>query len=279
MKREKEWPEVYDLSDWVAEVLARPPPRWLIKGWIPQGAVTYVSGPPKLGSKTFTATLLAILMASQRSLGPWEPVEPARVLAVYKEGIESGTANMIAGICKMLGVPVPSAPAFSITHHAPLHLDQAADVRWLFEQFERTGCNVVLLDTLYTMISGDENKQEDANKVVETLFKIREAGVASLVLCHTRKDAPKTTDPDTRVRGSSVLVGAYDSHISLWRDKKQSWQNIQFRSRYASESEWRQWWKIESDPETGRILKVSYDIKKEVSNVSEYSEKLRRKKK
>jgi RecA-family ATPase len=195
------------------ELLAMPPPTWLIDGILPTGGFAALVGQPGAG-KSFIALDMAMSVAAG---GFWQgvPVQQGYVLYVSAEG---GT-----GVGKR-------AKAWLLTKGLEA---KDADLAWMVEPvYVRPGSEgmdtlldrlndelmqvptLIVLDTLARCLEGDENQQEDMGRFVAGIDMLRKTySCAILVVHHTRKDGEIE-------RGSSSFRGAADTMLFASRPSK-----------------------------------------------------------
>lgn len=194
-----------------SELLGMKPRSWLVPGWFPNDAVSAVYAPPGVG-KSFYALSLALEMAS----GGWwcgTELKPASVLYVAAERASS-LRDRAEAWSSYHRKPLPQR--FELLAPArPPQLTDIFDTEALCEAVSRQGARLVVLDTYARMTLGlEENSAKDTGPVLDSLDQLRQATNGGLVLVvhHTGKD------PEKGLRGSSAMLGAMDSTVSLSGD-------------------------------------------------------------
>lgn len=191
---------------------------WLVPGWVPEDSFGLMSGQQKRAHKTWTAFQLALCVACpEANFEPFKPTRYGPVLIVEEEGTAPQTKARMQMIRRALGIT--KAPDVHFAHHSHVKLD---DERWrarLLSKVETLKPALVILDALSYMHDGDENSVREMSPTVETLRLMRGGGTSIIVLAHLDKTKGENSraDIDTQVRGSSLIVNAYDSHIALRR--------------------------------------------------------------
>ncbi len=195
---------------WASDLGAIEPPRWLVKGLIPEGAFGILYGAPGCG-KSFAALDLALSMASgfdylDRS------TKPGAVLFCALEG-GGGLAARIAAWRRHHNADAPEG--FRLVR-ASLPLSDPATVEDLLGEAQFMADaehrpRLIVIDTLARAMAGtDENAAGDMGKAIHALERLgRETRATVLAVHHTGKDA------DRGPRGSSALHGAADFMISV----------------------------------------------------------------
>ena len=209
------------LDKWVVEAKNRDPVRWLIEGIVPGSGVMLISGQQKRARKTYFVMSLGLGIATGT-----HPVftvnESGPVYAVFEEGRDAPTAERFEKICEAHKVDVPDN--FHILWRPRVHLDNPNQAKALLADIAEKKPRVVILDPFFRMISGDENRQEDVNKVINTVFDMRDMGTTVILLAHLDKSRGETPtkDIDQQLRGSGVLANSYDVHAALRKYKQRS---------------------------------------------------------
>jgi hypothetical protein len=83
--------------------------------------------------------------------------------------------------------------------------------------------DLVIVDPLANFHTGDENVARDMSRVTTALDDIRGKGVAVALVHHHGKGSSSNKNVGHKARGSSVLPGWYDSHMSLqWAEPQRT---------------------------------------------------------
>ncbi|NBW07977.1 MAG: hypothetical protein EBR82_08115 [Caulobacteraceae bacterium] len=197
----------------IDDMLAKPPPDWLVRGYLIDVGVSVLFGPP--GSfKSFIALDLALSVAHGLD---WRgvPVREARkTLYICAEGQYGfGTRGLVwrehrgkGAVCAgfwMLPAPVNFLVADNVDLLAKHIGEFGVDARF------------IVIDTLAKNFGGgDENSTQDMNKFIAGVERLNAALKAHvLVVHHTGKDVSKAE------RGSSALRGGVDAAFHLIRDE------------------------------------------------------------
>lgn len=187
--------------------LKRPPPKWIIKGVLPQAALAVVFGASGSG-KTFFALDMAVSVATGRA---WRgvPVVAGGVAYVVAEGA-GGFVDRAHAYCRQHDLE-PSELPLHILADSP-NLMQNVDVTDLILSLRACGpLSVIYMDTYARVMgNGNENEAQDVNRVVRNCALIHKATGAIVVLIHhSGKDAANGA------RGSSALRAAADAEIEV----------------------------------------------------------------
>lgn len=246
--------EPVEMSQWLGDIDNEGELDWLVRRAIPRGGVCLLSGQQKRSMKTWFSIQTAISLSTGLSLGGELEVErPGRTIIVMEEGSKFGyrdrfdaclaghelNRKAISGVCHML-------------FRQQVKLDRRQHRDAILRMAEKYQPDLIIFDTLYRMFAGDENKQEDANRMLDTLLGLGEQQFASLVLLHLDKTrgTDKGRDIDDQVRGSGVITNGYDCHIALRRyEIKQKFIDLTVRPREGEEWHKQILWNIKSQNE------------------------------
>lgn len=185
--------------------------RYLVKGWLDQGAASVIYGESNVG-KTFLALDLAMHVAAGTA---WHGarVSGGHVIYVAGEG-GFGIRNRLAAI--KIAMPELAACADGRFTLLPTSLDLhgETDAAALIEAMGQTNPVLIVIDTLArAMGAGDENAAKDMGQFVQSVDAIRQAtGAHVAVIHHSGKDAAKGA------RGSGALRAAVDTEIELTKN-------------------------------------------------------------
>jgi len=257
------------LLDWLGA--ETPDPSWLVDGLVPAGSLDMVSGPRKAAGKTlFAMHLSAAIAAGVPAFGTIKTAaDGVPVLFMEEEGASPETRKRVLGILRGLGMdPKTGAGSdalrrleanFRFEHHPRVKLDNPFWVAALCGAVKEYGIKLVVLDAITYMISGDENAKRDMSAVNDALFAMRQCGAGVLYLVHTNKQAQREdADPDLDVRGSSVLLDAYDAHFAL-RRRRGSSVSLLARYRDFEEKRYRVGWDFGEAIITGSLVPVAFE--------------------
>jgi archaellum biogenesis ATPase FlaH len=197
--------------------------QWLVNKLIPKGGISLISGHQKKTKKTWLADMLALCLATGKSYTKFIELEnelPHRVLYIQEEGQDIQTKLRLVALCRTL----------DINWSTEIHLDNVAysfqsfvrvnREEWrtrIHEHMEEHEPDIVIFDGLSFIHDVDENSKTEMAKVVDALREIRNMGAAVLCLAHLDKSRGDNVDADmdSQLRGSSLISGAYDTHIAL----------------------------------------------------------------
>jgi RecA-family ATPase len=206
------------LAPWVDQALNKPEQDWLIDGLFPAGGLSFIAGRPKLSMKSWLAYASAMAMSSGRAVGPLRPSRKVKVMYLNLEGAERPTAERWPLLSAGSGISLEECD-MHFMHGHPFMLDDDKDTVELVKYCVDLGVKCVFVDTFARSHSGDENSARDVGAALRGVDRFLHAGIAVVVIHHVRKQDTKNTtllhDPDSDLRGSSALSGAYDSLVAI----------------------------------------------------------------
>lgn len=188
------------------EIIAMKPPQYLIKGFLIDGGLATISGPPGSG-KSFVALDMALCVALDRH---WQD-----------RATKSGSAVYIAG--EGVGGMPKRVRAWLQHHHAEggaeftliaetVNLLDHADVAKIVNTLEPIApIALTVIDTLARCyLGGDENSAEDMGRFIAACDRIRAATRGALLVVHH-----SSKGEGRGLRGSTALLGAVDTSLEV----------------------------------------------------------------
>ena len=205
----------------IDDLMQQPPPTWMIEGLFEARSVVMLAGPP--GSyKSFLAIDWALSIAAGRS---WcgRRTMPAKVLYMLGEGkssmikrIEAWRYHYHPSVVETQQMLANFRVTFDVAQFA--HKSSIDNLLAELEQ-EDFRPQVVVVDTLARAFVGmDENSQRDIGMLVESADRLRQLGMTVILLHHTAKN----TEFGVKYRGSSAIMGAMDTAMTMVRESAAS---------------------------------------------------------
>lgn len=177
-----------------------PAVEWVLPGFIPRGAITLLSAPPKMGKSTLIANLLRDLSLG----GPLvERPTDAPALVLSEEPVALWQHRRTTS-----GVPdsvrLVERPSFANADH-----DEWLDTLGVMRDFiEAEGAALAVIDTIGgTWPCADENDAAQSLRALTPIRSLSEAGAGVLLVHHTRKSGGRH---GLAHRGSSAIAGFPD---------------------------------------------------------------------
>lgn len=197
--------------------LPRPQVQWIVEGLLPKPGMVMLMGPPKAG-KSFLALDVAVRIArGQPVLG--HPSHASRVLYLQLDTSEQIWRDRILALDKT-GYDI-DPPNLVMVHPEdeirPVNIMTIAGQSWLQTALTTARPDLVVIDVLREIHTGDENDSTEMKRVFDELMK-RLAGRSVLFVHHTRKipDDASRIDPVAVARGSSYITGKMDAYWLLY---------------------------------------------------------------
>lgn len=211
--------------------------RWVIEGLWTAGAVGIVGGEPKC-YKSFLALDVAVAVASGAPcLRRFPVVQTGRVLIFAAEDSPGEVRRRIQGIARAAGVDFQKLDIHVITA-AVVRLDRPEDRHELSESVEAFRPQLLILDPLVRLHSGDENAVSDMAPLLAYLRQLqREMAVAVLVVHHSGKGRGHLRGGQA-LRGSSELHAWGDSNLYVRRKGASVRLSMEHRTAPAGEDVW-----------------------------------------
>jgi RecA-family ATPase len=250
---------VQSLREWMQSIDDTKQAQWLVTKLIPKAGITLLSGHQKKTKKTWLADMLALCIATGKSYGEFIALseeEPSRVLYIQEEGQDIQTKLRLIALCRTLDVNWSTEllldnVSYSFQSFVRVNHQEWRDrIRFHVEEHEPS---VVIFDGLSFIHDVDENSKTEMAKVVDALREIRNMGSAVLCLAHLDKSRGDNVDADmdSQLRGSSLMAGAYDTHIALrkYDDNEETPIKVKVRHRGSAQYKSELLWDIETTKE------------------------------
>jgi RecA-family ATPase len=193
-----------DLAQWVDK---DPPLReWLIKGFIPMGAVSGLFGQGGIGKSFLCQQIATSLALGKNTFGEIHEGKKYKVLAMFCEDDSHELARRQKGICKMYGVPladtIENLHLYSFTEVSSYLAKVTAGelvLTKLFEflerEIEKVDPKCILLDNVGKILAGSKVAEELIGEFITALARLCKDR-AILFIGHTGKanEEGKTTE-------------------------------------------------------------------------------------
>jgi hypothetical protein len=186
------------------ELEQRPKAPWLIDGLVRQQSVTFLYGKPDT-FKTFLALdLCGAVMTGQPWLGA-DTRKSGAVLYIAAEGAETLIERLNAwSVQHDRAVP---ADSFFTIESAP-QLSEGVYMDVLCAALDSRGYALVVIDTFGKSLGVlDENSNSEVNRALVAIGRIKDLGIAVVLVHHTGHTAAD------RLRGASAMYGGVDTVI------------------------------------------------------------------
>jgi hypothetical protein len=191
---------------------------WIVKDYIPRGALVMLASEEKGGKSTLTYLMVSSIVRNQDFLG--RPVTPVPVLML---AVEEHTTD-IRLRAQMFGIQRDHPVTFYV---GDLGHDESV-MRDLTTLVQRKEIGLVVLDTLGHHIAGELESENDSMGAIKALkpwlHLARKTNAAVLVIHHTTKGGGS-------YRGSTGFGGIVDQILTL-RHAGGNWRELESRGRY-----------------------------------------------
>lgn len=232
-----------ELPAWLAT--ETPEPQWLIEGFLPSEGLVCLSGPRKKAGKTWLGMVISAVGSLNHPIQALKPQRQFSTLFIEEEGTTVSNKKRWKMLCKGASIDPKGLGQIHWAFRPRLKLDQPGNVPRICAYVKKHKIDLVVLDAVTYMHTGDENSKRDMQAVISSLMTIRAAGCTVLWISHTGKGSQRAEeDIDLAVRGSSVMMDVYDSHLALRRSKVGDRLGLTCRHRDAEETYWEVGWQI-----------------------------------
>lgn len=194
-------------------IATRPPVKFLVQDMIQENTLSVVVGPSNAGKSAVLLDMLCTIAADKAEgdgkYGVWMGKKTKRrnILYVAGEGID-GVVNRVTAWEEVHQRQVRDHMLF--TEEAfPLDAPEEAWLKFA-TNIKEQGIEVIVLDTLATMMTGlEENSNDDMGRVVTRLQRLAQWTETSIILVHHTGKNTENFSP----RGASALTAAIASQI------------------------------------------------------------------
>jgi len=214
---------IMSFSDVINDIT--PEPIHIIGGGIlPHKALLLISGQQK-ARKSFLVNNLALAIAAGSSFACFRIERPQRVLLLSAEG---GYFSNRSRLQKMAGHIYSMKPEYlNICFDARIKLEDDSDVKLIISKIQEYKPSVLIIDPFVKFHGEDENSTKEMSNILNKLRNlIEDCGISIILVHHQGKDESRSA------RGSSAILGEYDSHIKI--SKSGNANKLEFELRHAA---------------------------------------------
>jgi len=194
------------------DAMTMPPISFLIDGYLPKKSFSMLYGPPGSG-KSFLALEMALSIAHGRQWRSRDVVKSA-VIYLASEGF-GGMGQRLRGWYQHNKVLDHCDLRFI---RVPVDFLQTEEIEKLIRTINLADLNVslIVIDTVARSFSGDENSAQEMGSFIKACSALSAATDAAVMgVHHSSKDRSR----GLQLRGSSALLGAVDTVISVDKDE------------------------------------------------------------
>jgi len=219
----------------IADLLTKefPPADTMLGGnMLDRAGALLISGPQKIGKSLFATQLALSLAGGQPFFGfSVGSRRGYRVLVLQAEVSEQRMQDRFSK--QVRAFPEEARrQILSACVYSSIKLDDDEGVATVHAWVDKHKPDLLVVDPLSNFHSGDENVAQDMSRVTGVLDEIRAKGVAVTLIHHHGKGSGARTNVGHKARGSSVLPGWYDSHMSLEWAEFQRTVRLRFELRH-----------------------------------------------
>lgn len=208
--------------------------EWVVDKLIPTEGITVISGAPK-SFKSWIALHIAICIEHSLLVFGKYKTTHAGVLIVDEENHLRITKNRL----KMLGITPETECNLMLLNQQGFDASSVIYTNALANLCSDLDIKVVILDSLVRIHRSDENSAKDMAELFYYIKFLCQRGITVLILHHERKEGAYKSSAQSRMRGSSDISAAVDSHISVKKDPHDKYKIIveHAQSRCAPEED------------------------------------------
>ncbi len=202
-KKETQEIEIFNVSETLEKGI--PEISYDIDMILREGGLTYIAGEPGT-KKTFLAILMSMCIAKGKLLFNKFEVKKKRVCYIDCENgqivLLNRYKNLILGEFQDNHTDIDKIDYLAFPD---LKLDLDTAEEQIGEIIEKTGAEIIILDSLVRLMEGEEDKSKDVRKVFDNLKKFMAQGKSFIILHHVGKAS--NNQGMNKLRGSSDLGG------------------------------------------------------------------------
>ena len=193
----------------ILEDTSSPPEPIIKEGILLNGTILLIVGPAK-SKKTFLTQNLALSIAMGKDFAGFKITKPKKVLYYLAEGGYYPNRERLQKMAK--NIPPDNTENFLIDFPPYMPINHPESYDEIYKTIKESDAEVVILDPLIRFHNVDENSASAMSEVFGIIRQlIKELGISVILVHHTGK-------VETRGgRGSSVIIGEYDSCITIHR--------------------------------------------------------------
>lgn len=188
----------------------------LIEGLLIQGGVMGIISSSKAGKTTLLTSLATSVATGTKWMGRFQ-AKCGKVVYCNMELTNKYFKKKIHEVGDALGLK-PSITVFDLA-------DKDIDLKRLTSRLERVcgkgGYKAIIIDPIYTLLDGDENKAQDVARFMKGLHMLAARTNTSVIFAHHYSKGPAWVkaemDPMDRASGSGVFARSVDTLVTLTR--------------------------------------------------------------
>ena len=210
VKKWKEGVEFLSLKELMG--MSIPPNQWKIDQIVPLEGITIISAPPA-SYKTWLILQMAIDIAQGKPFLGKFPSSLGKVLMIDEENHK----RLIQKRLKALGAHEDS-PIHVLSKENFVATEERM-TKGILEYCDEHGIDTIFIDSLVRINRSDENDAGNMSTVFRALSGLCDAKKTVIITHHERKENGARSSAANRMRGSSDIQAAVDSHLAISRDR------------------------------------------------------------
>lgn len=192
-----------------------PPNQWKVDQLIPLEGITIISAAPA-SYKTWLILQMATDIAQGKPFLDQFPCLTGGVLMIDEENHQ----RLVQKRLKALGAP-EDLPIYFLSKENFIATDEKM-TKGVLEYCDEHSIDTIFIDSLVRINRADENDAGNMASVFRALSGFCKAKKTVIVTHHERKEAGVRSSAQNRMRGSSDISAAVDSHLAISRDKEET---------------------------------------------------------
>jgi hypothetical protein len=202
---------------------------WLVKDLIPAQGITIISGDPG-GYKTWILLCLIKAVASSEKLFGYFDCAHQNVLLIDEENHPC----ILKQRFELLGIK--SGLDIHLLVREGFHADDEDYLKYVLNYIDNNKIGLVCVDSLVRIHSKEENVANQMSALFSAIGQFTKHGATTILTHHHRKQSANGSWDSSNLRGSSDILAAVDSHISVKKSKDfDSVELVQKKLRIAPE--------------------------------------------
>lgn len=210
IETKKEFPELISLDDLMS--MEFPENKWVIEKLIPLQGITIIAGAPG-NFKTWILLSMAISISKGEDFLGKFPSLKSNILIIDEEN----PLYMIKDRSKLLGAA--KALSIDIISQRGFLIEDDAWIKRILDICESKKIDVIFFDSLIRIHQAEENSATNMSNVFRRIKRFCRAGKTVIITHHERKEGAIKSSGQNRLRGSSDISAAVDSHLTVRKIK------------------------------------------------------------
>lgn len=204
------FPEIVSVKNLMSREF--PENKWAIEKLVPQEGITILAGAPG-NFKTWLMLSMALKIATGCNFLEKFACTRSGILIVDEEN----HLRLIQDRIKLLGFSDDMSIYF--LSQSGFLIDKEGSVKRILEICEEKHIDVIFFDSLVRIHEADENTALAMSKVTKAIKGLCRAGKTVIIAHHERKEGSMKSSGQSRLRGSSEISAAIDSHLTVKKAK------------------------------------------------------------